>query len=144
MKQEVLSSHQFLRQAGQQAQLAGHRPARLPHLGQKLSEAHWESALDLRIWQLLWCIEKRPLFLLGLLTPACVQVHVCGGGCRRKETVLLLKGQPIFKCSHLFPLNPRTLSNHVQPTTQMQTWTASQWSSSQEVGSLELFPPDVF
>lgn len=26
------------------------------------------------------------------------QVHLCGGG-RRKETGLLLKGQPIFKCS---------------------------------------------
>lgn len=78
------------------------------------------------------------MFLLGVAAPAHVQVHLCGGG-RRKETGVLLKGQAVFKCSHLFPPKPRALSNHSQPTTQTQTRTESWGSSSQEVGSLELF-----
>lgn len=141
-KQKILSSHQCPRQAAQWA--GDSRPGCLTWDRHKWGSLvslpwAWEQNSDTHR-----CVEERPLFLLGLLTPACAQAHVCGGGCRRKETAPLLKGQPTFKCSCLFPLNPRTLSNQVQDNTATQTWTASRWSSSQEVVSLELFPPDVF
>lgn len=81
--------------------------------------------------------RKDPCFCLGSS-----HLHVSSTpvwGWKEKGDWSSLKGAAYIQVQRPLPPNPRALSNHTQPTTETQTWTESWGSSSQEVGSSELF-----